>query len=131
MDLGRMSRARVAVRAGLVVLALALVAALAGCGGPSTPVGSATSLTKKAMKSHKTKFTSIECVQPSADHYVCEALGSGASPGFYAWCSVPIDQGAIGDFDATTDCHWPALNVAPKISKPNNPVVTTGNRLGK
>ena len=125
-----MSRSRLTVRACLVVLALALVAVFAGCGGPSTPVGSATSLTKKAMKSHNTKFTSIECVQPSQDHYVCEALGSGASPGFYAWCSVPLEQGAVANFDAETDCHWPQLNTAPKVTSPNNPVLTTPNRLG-
>lgn len=120
-----MLRSKLTVRACLVVPALAFVVVLAGCGGPSTPVGAATSLTKKAMKSHDTKFTSIECVQPSQDHYVCEALGSGSTPGFYAWCSVPLEQGAVANFDAESDCHWPALNVAPKTSKPNNPVTST------
>jgi hypothetical protein len=104
--------------------------ALTACGGQST-VGSATSLTKKAMNAHNTKYSRIVCIKPTSGGFVCEAVGSGSAPGFYAWCSIPVDGSAIGNFDPSTDCHWPGVQHAPTNRAPNNPVLTTPSRLTK
>lgn len=112
------------------MLSLLVAALVAGCGGKTSTVGSAESLTKKAMKANGISFTSIECIQPSKTGYVCEALGSSVTPGLYAWCSIPLDKGGIGDFQAATNCHFPKVITAPKNTTPNNPVLTTPSRLG-
>ncbi len=125
MSLGR-SRAG----ALLLVISFVVVALLAGCGGKTSTVGSAESLTKKAMKANGTTYTSIECMQPGQTSYVCEALGSATTPGLYAWCSVPLSNGGIGDFDPETNCHFSQVVTAPKNTTPNNPILTTPSRLG-
>ena len=35
-------------------------------------------------------------------------------PGSLRLVLGPLEQGAVANFDAESDCHWPALNVAPK-----------------
>jgi hypothetical protein len=123
-----MSRFTTHSAAGAAAVLAAFV--LGGCGGSGSVAQSAASLTKKAMNAHDTKYTSIQCVQPSQEHFVCQAVGSSTTPGYFAWCSVPVEGEAIGSFDAQTDCHWPSVRTAPHITRPNNPVLTTPSRLG-